>query len=389
MRVVAILLLAVAASAVSLGHKDASMNHLEQKVAKTTFGATVLAQIQSKISTGAPVDELKSIIAEIRTRLTEAQSADDGQMASYKTQCEAEVAQLNKEIADLEAIIAGLELDIQASKNEIIRLEGEIVATEKKIAFDESEIVRINDELDANEAQWNFDHATFINRTHDTNLCLEAIAEIKAIPGIDEVLSGNQDQTAADYQNDNIYTGLLETAAKKVGDASVKSFVELTAAAISQLSKGDVDSLKKLLDDLETDLQDYLVELENDDKANEKAYQEKKSALYAELAIATDTLEADKLHLEDLQGQLSAEQAHLAELERSLASRKKQLADTEALLAATEQKCRDLKAAYDERSSDRVEEQNTLDEIERIIMEKLGGAPEHISAAVADVSVAE
>lgn len=387
MRVFAILCLAVAASAVSLGHTSTSTNHLEQKVSKSTFGASVLAQIQEKVSTGAPVDELKSIIAEIRTRLTEAQAADDKQVASYKEQCTAEIAQLNKEIKDLEAVIAGLELDIQASKNEIIRIEGEIVATEKKITFDKAEIVRINGELDANEAQWAFDHETFINRTHDTNLCLEAIAEIKAIPGIDEVLSGNQDQTAADYQNDNIYTGLLETAAKKVGDASVKSFVELTAAAISQLSKGDVDSLKKLLDDLEQDLQDYLVELENDDKANEKAYQEKKSALYAELAFAHDTLAADELHLENLQNQLAAEKAHLASLEAQLAAKQKELADTVAELAATEQKCNDLKAAYDERSSDRVEEQNTLDEIERIIMEKLGGAPEHIGEAVKDVSV--
>jgi len=390
MRVFALFVVAVAAvSAVGLEHRNAAANHLEQQVSKSSFGKTVLAQLQAQVTAGAPIDELRSIIAEIRTRLTEAQSADDAQAAQYKTQCESEVAQLNQEIKDLEARIEALKLAIKAKKDDITRIEGEIKTTEDKIAFDEAEIVRINESIDANDAEWAKDHQTFLNRTHDTNLCLEALAEIRAIPGIDEVLAGGQDATAADFQNDNVYTGLLQKAAHKVSAPDVKAFVQLTAAAISQLSKGDVDSLKKLLDDLELDLQNYLVELVEDDKKNQAAYEEKNTALLGELAAANDTLEADKAHLIKLQGDLAQAQTELAALEKDLADTEQELTNTENELVATQQKCADLQQSFLDRSGERVEEQATLDQIEAIIEEKLGGAPEHIGEAVADVSVAE
>lgn len=367
MRVFAILVLAVAASAVGLEHRSAATNHLEQQVQKTAFGQSVLAQLQAQVAAGAPLDELNDIIKEIRDRLTAAQDADTNQRDQYRIQCTKEINDLNTEIDNLKTKIQNLKADIAASEAEIVRLKDAIAAQKQKILFDESEIKRVNEALDANDLEWQIDHQIFLNRTRDTKLCLSALDEIKQIDGIDEILAPNQDEVAGDYQDSNFYTTLLQKAAKKVQAPSVKAFVQLTAAAVAQLDKGDVDSLKSLLDQLEQDLNNYLVELETDDKNNEKAYNEKKAALSAELNAAEDTLKEDKEHLARLQADLKKEEENLADLQAQLLQTQDDLRAKEAELAATEQKCKDLEEAYQTRSSERTEELKTLAEIERII----------------------
>lgn len=389
MRVAFVLLLAVAASALS--HTD-SINHELAKVAtRTTFGQNVLQELQTKINAGSPVDELKAILTEIVDRLKEAQTADDAQHAQHQADCESDINDLDNQIADLETVIAGLESDIETSKDRIKYLGDQIVTQEGVIVADKANIARIEDEIAALIAQRDLDHRTFLNRTRDTNECIAAIGEIKQVEGLDN-LKARENETADDY-NEAYYDktpaapSLLEKLAQRTTDETARNLVLLASVAAVGLSKGDVADLVALLNKLESELKAYLVELQEDEDESVRIFLETKANLEDELRLANEKLADDEAHLADLNNQLDAEKKHQQDLQNELADNQQRLADTRDIRAAYTKKCADLATAHENRTEDRNEEFATLEQIMNIIKEKLGGAADHVLDAVDDVTV--
>lgn len=388
-RVAAILAVAVLAHGVSLEHKDAAVDSKLATIAQSSFGSTVLAQLQDQITQGTPADELKNIIADIYNRLVAAQQEDAWQMGNYTEQCEQEQAQLQSEIDQITSDIADKKLEIEAKENQIATLTDQIAALADKIIRDEEVIQEIMAAISDNDFQYSVDQSLYKNRTDATNLCLEAIDEIRNIDPSGKLTAG-QDETAADYQNSDIYNeklGLLEKLATRVHDPTVLAFIQTTSLAMASLDKGDVDQLYALLDQLEGDLKAYLTELDTCMAAVTDAYNAKSAALSGELADAVAVKEADiaeKGRKEAAKGQA---QLDLKKLDQELVELESLLANTKAEKAAGQVKCTDLASAYSDRTADREDELETLKQIKAIIDEKFGDVfKDHINENI-DTSV--
>jgi len=363
---------AVAVSAVNLEHKNT----------QSAFGETVLTQLQNKISQGSPASELKNIIEQIRSRLNGAQSEDAAQSAEYHRQCIDEDTQLDADIVSKGEDIENKKGEISEKEAQIRTLTDHIAAYADKILRDQDTIDNVNAELSVNEDEWVQDQALYKNRTDDTNTCIEAINEIR---GLDlGKLRAGQEDTAAAYQGDvyNEKMSLLQKLSTRVHDASVLAFVQTTQLAMSQMTKGQIEDLESMLTTLEQDLKNYLVELTTDNGKNEEAYKQKKMALGSELADATATKAADTATHAQKQADKATAQGELKVLDSELASEKALLQGLKNEKIATQKKCDDLAAAFQTRSDERTEELDTLEEIEAIIEEKLGGIQSHVTDSI-------
>lgn len=382
----ALLLLAVASQSVSLAHRDTVAKDIEH-VGRSQFGATVLAQLQEKIAAGSPVNQLLSIIQEIRDRLKLAQDEDSKQSTEYKRQCADEQQKLENEITGKEGDIEAKSAEIAAKERQIVNLSNLIDAYNKKIKDDADAIERISQNIGDNKAEMERDTVTWQSRKNDTRDTIAAVAEIKEIVATAD-LSRNQNDNAGNYALDaTVYTGLFQKAMNRVTDKNLRSFLEVTQTAIRSMQAGDIDSLNNLLDDLTKDLQRYLSDLDTEHAENVRFFTEKNAALEGELVAAnqlkTNDMQVRARHSEE---KVTA-QAELRELDNNKVELQTQLHNLRADKAAADQKCKDLDADYMLRSKDRTEEQRTLDEIENIVQNRLANSNEHLANAVAGVSV--
>lgn len=379
------------ASAVSLSHTEVGLQQLQQIAGRSSFGQNVLEELQSKLDTGSPLDELKSILKEINTRLSEAQTADDAQNEAHQAQCAAWLADLDIRIASTEADIARIEGLIVEEENTIARLNNEIAASDERIADHKRNIAGFEQEIvEANETR-RAEHEMYVNRTRDTGICIDAIAEIKATEGLDK-LSDNQGKEAstysADFYNHAATNGaFLQTLSTKVQDGNAKNLVLLAAAAVSTLDKGDVDTLNGLLDKLTEELKKYGEDLDAQEAEDQKLYEENIARLQTLIFDEKAALAAEELVNAGLREDLRIAKANLVALKAELAAAKAKLASLQETRRQDEAKCKALEAAYDERTADRQIEGATLAEIERIIIEKLDTSADHLKDAIDHVTV--
>jgi len=382
----ALLLLAVASQSVSLAHRDTVSKGIEH-VGRSEFGATVLAQLQEKIAAGSPVDQLLSIIQEIRDRLHMAQEEDSKQSTEYKFQCKNEQQKLDNEITAKMGDIEAKSAEIAAKERQIVNLSNLISAYDKKIKDDADAIERISQNIGANEAEKEKDTVTWQKRKNDTRDTIAAVAEIKQIVAT-AGLASSQNDNAGNYALDaTVYTGLFQKAMRRVTDKTLRSFLEVTQTAIRSMKSNDIDSLNNLLDDLTKDLTQYLSDLDVEHEENMKFFAEKASALEGELVAANQLKTNDEQVRARHSEEKGTAQGELRDLDNNKVELETQLHNLKADKAAADQKCTDLEADYMLRSRDRGDEQKTLDQIEAIVEDRLANSNAHLANAVSGVSV--
>lgn len=352
-----------------------------------------MQELQSSLDTGAPLDELKGILGEIRKRLQDAAAADDIQAQAHAEQCDDWLTKLDGWIKDTRADILRLDGEINQTENTIKSLENQVKSSQEAIKSMQDEVKGWNKDIVNLNATRANDKEIYDNRTRDTGICKRAIQEIFEVPGFDK-LAANQEKDADTYSEKYYQTAetmptTLLALADKVQDRKAKDLVLLAAAAVSTLSKGDVDSLKGLLRKLDTELTTYQTELNTDEAQSIRIYE-------SELA-AFQKLIADK------EQDIIDEQGVLAGLEKDLRNARNKLKNLQAERKAaqdklndlledkkqSEAKCGELERAYEERKKDRRDEFDTLDAIEKIIKDQLDKTADHVLDAVEDVTVQE
>lgn len=385
MKFFGIALLAVAASAVSI---DQTSSRLETAVRGSAFGQNVLAELQSKLATGSPVQELEEIIQEIKTRLAEAQTEDGLQNDAHKAQCASDISKLNEELTRLAAQIAEINADIQSTNSQIQITGTDILRKKADIEQDKQDITDTEDRITtANEAR-RAAKELYDNRTRDTKECQEAITEIEALDGLDGLEAGQGDH-ADIYNGNREYAALLEKTAARVTDPTAKSLVQLAAISAQGLSGGDVTRLKELLAQLRDELTTYQTELNDGEAQSIADYNALIAAEELTLLNQKSTLKAHERELEALEAREQKEIGHRNQLNSELAATTQDETDTNAVKSTTETKCQDLNDAYAQRSQERTEEQITLGQIEQIIRDKLqtGKMAGHVEDRVDGVTI--
>lgn len=388
----AVVLLAVAASAVNL---EQTSTRLQQVVRGSGFGQNVLSELQSKLAAGSPVSELKDIINDIRTRLNEAQLADNAQNEAHQAQCKSDLETLDGELRRLDDQITSLNSQISKTEDQIQATGNEIDQKTNEINQDNRDIKDTEDRMTKATADRAAAKELYDNRTRDTTECINAIKEIEGLDlngdgvlDLDHLESGQNDQ-ASNYQGaNNEYAALLEKVAAKTHDETAKSFVQLTALSMQGLTGSDVSNLKQLLTDLKNELNEYQNELTSAEAQSIADYNALMEAEQATLDNQKRTLQAHIDEREALKTRRAKETEHLSALNVELSATTNDRNESQSVRDATETKCKNLKAQYDERTTQRSEEQDTLDQIERIIDEKLvtGKLADHAEKRVENVT---
>lgn len=377
--VVVLAVLAMSAQAVNLEHRA-------QAVRGSSFGQDVLAELQSKMDAGAPIEELISIIDEIATRLSEAQTADDAQNAAHREQCKTDIEAQQAEIERINGTVNDLKAAIATKKSNIAAKKGEIAGLEEDIKNDKADIAATIERITAANNTRKEAIATYNKRTNDTALCLEAIDDILDLDL--ETLAAGQDNTKADFeQHDFESAAMLEKLASKV-EGNAKSLVQIAQVSAATLG-GDVDDLKQMLVDLKEKLGEYQVELDEGEKQNKADYEALLAAEQAELAKNRASLAEHQSQLATAEGELAAMEEALKQLETNLKAAEAALDAALATKAATEKRCADLNDAYAARTAERKEEDETLVAIKKIIEDKLSKSASHVLDRVDEVTVEE
>jgi chromosome segregation ATPase len=388
MRVVCVaVLLAVCASATLLSHPGAA------KVQQSAFGSTVLAELESKLATGSPLDELKSILDDIRGRLKAAGEADKDAQIADTEYCNHENATYNTAISGERATIQQLEAEISSLKNLIAELTLAIEGLR-------TEIARLEQEMQANlaaqaaaTAEREDQHEHFINNTRDSKTCIDAIDEIKALPELQDLINRQNDH--ADHYQEGVQletnagarmTAMLSKVSNVVTSEHVTSMLQIAALAAATL-ENNVDKFVELLNKLRSELSDYVVELQQDEDQQVADYTRTMGDLTTQYNALASAHRANLDTLMDKEKDKDVAEANLIATETEEEAHQKTLAqlikDRDALTLG----CETRAANHQARMADRAQENATLDEIERIISEKLShhfaNADSHLNTRLA------
>lgn len=328
-----------------------------------------MAELEDKLATGTPLDELMSILDDIRERVNEAERADVEAQAADTQYCDDRDAKLMEDVRLEQQQVETINATINKDKATIKKLTAEM----KRL---DGEINRLDGEIEANKADQKkrTDERTkqkteFRDGVSDANICITAIDEIQALGGM-VGLRDRQNDDESDYQAG--VTNLLQTLSTKVQHTEVLNLVQLSALTVATLDKGDVDKLDELLQKLEDELKKYIKDITADDKALDR--QHKKTM--ADLAKTLSDLEADLRQTREAYSdatvkKISAEsrvQANTIEMGEAVES----LAAVQTEVDDLRDGCSTRLAAHKTRSEERTEEKETINSIEKILREKLG-----------------
>lgn len=387
MRVAAsILLFAACASAASL------LDHPRAAAAQQSrFGSSVLAELESRLATGSPLDELKSIIDDIRDRLTKAKEEDERQQVADTAYCTTTNSSINARIADYENTITAELASIRAHNKTIDEMTIEIATQEENIRQDTIKIEAVDKRMADLTAQRELDNENFLNNTRDSNLCIEAINEIKDLPGFgfltddsrktqrseDGALSQTEYTQQATQDNKDLYqsgvqmASLLQKVADKITSERVTELVQIAALSSALLSGSDVAKLNELLDKLKDELKKYKVELADDEAASLAAYNTEMTDLKSQRK--SYVAERDR-HVEELAQAVTTKE--VAEANRAVDYIELAAARTNLANAIEERRlltlgCETRASNHEARKLEREDEQQTLNDIEQILTDKL------------------
>jgi len=336
------------------------------------FGNSVLAELESKLAAGTPLDELKSILQDIRARLNLASQADIAAQDADTDYCTERAGKLSTDItleseaiSALNATINANELVVENAQKEMDKLTIEIADLERQKKENEDEQTRRNDEREDQNTDW-------IAGKTDAKICLGAIEDIKTLPELG-LLSRKQGDNAGNFQQGVRLSAMVEALSSKVTHPQVQSFVQLAALAMaaSETGNDDVDRLLALVQKLEDELNQYIVDIAADEAALLRQHTIAIADLRTTHAHIVDTIAAKRAQFQvESDKKAFAEdriQADTAEMNEAQASKNALVTELSDLNSG----CAARSAAHDVREQERVDESATIDKIERILEEKL------------------
>jgi len=364
MRVLFALAVLAVASAVTV---EQTSSRLAAAARSSPLGQNVLSELTSKMNAGAPIDDLRAIIEEIRGRLTAAQGADAAQDVAHQKQCDNDKAELEAEITRLTNQLESLGNQETNTVNQISETQSQIVNKANQIQTDAQDILDTNQRLVDAEAQFNDDKELYNNRSRDTAAVERAIEQIETeLGGELDSLEAGQGMEAKDF------AGALLQVASQTHDDTARSMVELAAAATQALGANDVTRLRALFEQLKEELRAYQGELNTAMAQSQKDYEALKSAELGILASQQNSKTVHESEKTQLTARLGKENDHLEAIRSEIQATSTDKSQSINVLQATTTECANLHTSYEARSSERSAEQDTLDEIEAIIEEKLG-----------------
>jgi flagellar biosynthesis chaperone FliJ len=336
--------------------------------AGTPFGAAVLAQLESKISAGSPIDELKGILQDISDRIEAASTADIAASNEDQRYCTAREEKLATDISLEEGAISSLQNQIKRDDEVIAEKTAEIEKLKKELEVLREQIAenkRLQAEAVAERAR---QHAEWIQSTNDANICISAVESIQALGGIGKLIE-NQRDSKANYQEG--VRSFLQELSGKVQTERVTNLVELTSLAAATIDPGDVDHMNQLLTQLKTELEQYITDIKNDEAHLKTEHDKYISDMKAdETALMLEKADKSNRSLEASQVKMAAEDrnthnwAELTEAQSSKNALEVELKDFKI-------GCNERYAAHQEREADRTKERNTLNQIKDFLLNKL------------------
>jgi len=334
------------------------------------FGNSVLAELETKLAAGTPLDELTSILNDIRDRLKAADSADVAAQIADDQYCADRSKKLQTDITLEIDAISSLNQSINEDKAVVQRMEEEMARLQEVI--EEKDAERIANEQDQAERiiERGDQNTDWVKGKMDAKICLDAIDEIQNMPGLGLARS-RQDDSADNYQSGVRLASMLESMAEKISHPQVQSFVQLAALTMATKMDGDFDQLEALLQQLEDELKQYIVDIANDEEA-----------LLRQHNVAMEDLRITHEHLVSTIAQKRSEYSDASN--KKDAAEERITANTTEMLEAIASKdglvlelgdltkgCGDRKVAHGIRIQERVDEGNTIDKIQQILETKL------------------
>lgn len=368
-----------------------------RKVQATKWGATVMAQLEMRMSeahTGPwsddataqrdPVGALGDFIDKVKNRiLADGKVATDAQNARGK-ECLSNLEKSNGDIGESVDAIAAEIAFIDAREEEIRQLNAEILAKEKQIN-DTTNAIAYNKESIAlgdtlrEENQANFEKATTdaaeVKAAVDKILEIESGSSLHANQNEDDELDATYAARGAMNLDRVANVKALAEVSAHVTDATSSVFLQLAAAAAEATKgNGDVSDLKALLQELLNEVADYLASLEAENKENAADWADLKGKMEAEIVDWEADIVRYNAELQEMQERRTATKqaarAHITTYNEAITTLGTHYRSREATL----KQCSDHYDAYLKEAAQRDEQLETLDLIREIIEDKLTNA---------------
>jgi hypothetical protein len=348
------------------------------------FGNSVLAELETKLAAGTPLDELTSILNDIRDRLKAADSADVAAQIADDQYCADRTKKLQTDITLEIDAISSLNQSINEDKAVVQRMEEEMARLQKVI--EEKDAERIANELDQAERiiERGDQNTDWVKGKMDAKICLDAIDEIQNMPGLGLARS-RQDDSAADYQAGVRLASMLESMAEKISHPQVQSFVQLAALTMATKMDGDFSQLEALLQQLEDELQQYILDIAADEAALLRQHLIAMEDLRITHEHLVSTIAQKRQEYSDASNKKDAAEdritANTTEMLEAIASKEGLVAELTDLMTG----CSDRKKAHGIRIQERIDEGATIDKIQNILETKLAkhfGEGGHLTANI-------
>jgi biotin-(acetyl-CoA carboxylase) ligase len=392
MKVLCLLALVVAASAAGVErsqHKAA----IVQRVQASQFGATVLAELQNRMHAGDPISALRDFIGRIRNRIEENGKNATAEQDAQEAQCVQDLVEIDDKIGQSYKVMEEEHRIIRTKTGEIDQLEAAIAAKEEQIRKT-TDAIRLNKEhIATGDTLREQNEAIYQKAEADAQAVSAAVNEILAIES-GSSLHTNQDETA-NMEDRDIQRGAvadvkaqaliqLQSASKKVKDETAKSFIQLAALSAEMFGqdKGDIDELRDLLQQLLTEIENYVKALAKENEQSIADWTALRATMVTEIEMWEADIQTFQVELQDLKTQ---RQAALDEKARAVSAWQGAKQELEAQYQTKDdllKACSDSKDNYLIEMESRKEELETLDLIYEIIKDKLTSAGDRIAANV-------
>lgn len=370
------LLAVVAAGAVNLAHvPDFAVKD------RSPFASAVLAELNGHLSAGGPADQLQQIVRDIRARVTAAGEGDDSGWLDRETTCGIEIQKLQDQIEEQQKLLS----ENQGKQKTEEALIKEMLAAEQKFATARdgfnAEAEQIQKDLDEAQRKRDFEAEVFVNRTKDTNECIDAVNEILALDG-NGILKKNQGRNRDtieqkyDYERGSTEYNtvaisnqtLLASLQSKVSTQSARALIADTLDADPK----NYDDLEELLGVLNRELEKYgkeLARVETEAIGNHATAKEDGETAKEGKEEEAATAENNRKTSEETR---IGAQGRLATLQTEEIAINTEITDLGTAKSTWQRTCASQLKEYRTRGNERAEELKTLKEIERLLQEKLG-----------------
>jgi len=355
-----LLVLAALASASAINSKTAVLVELDSK----PMGNALLSTIHLQLETGAPVDEIVSLLDSIKEDLQAQQKAADDLNTKRETYC-ATYSSIYK-------------LNIESAKSDISYNEGilevsrpALASTLVSISENEAKLASLEAERARAAQQRQDEHETWQNYDYEFEDSIAAVYE--AIEIVSELKYSDSTELV------QIRMSEIQTRISKSMNKFQNNLYGPSVAALAQLAtsadQSTVDRIVELLEALAEDL----ISAQGQDGVSEE---EKQAAWEQYDSDLSADIESTKETLSQLRDKKASLETTIATAEENLAAAQSKKASNEQLLDELNAQCDNWRNVYRKESAERSEEVQSVDEVIVIVREELVGMESYLDERV-------